>query len=223
MKDIISFLTELGNHNNKIWFDAHKDWYCACKSKWDTFALQFLHDVELMDSDVHGLTISDITYRIYRDLRFSQDKRPYKWHLCVYVCPKGKKSGMGGYYVHIEPLTNTYFLCGGLYNPAPASLYSIREQIMLEPQEFHAAVEQCSGFSLPWENALKRFPKGFSADSPYADYYRLRSFEVVKSLTLDEVLDGEFSTFAVRELRRTVPFTQLLNRCVSYAKEKGGF
>lgn len=96
MKDILEFLEQLTINNNKPWFDAHKDEYKAVKAKFDAFALDFLHGVEQFEPRVKNLALKDITYRIYRDLRFSKDKRPYKdWH-GVYVCPQGKKYPSSG-------------------------------------------------------------------------------------------------------------------------------
>lgn len=219
MKEIIEFLTELADNNNKQWFDEHKERYKEVKAKWDDFSLKFMAGVEQFDSRIQGLQLKDITYRIYRDLRFTHDKRPYKWHFGTYVCPKGKKSGMGGYYIHIEPSTDTYFLCGGLYCPDKATRDSVREEIMLEPDGFHDALQQCPDFVLPWDSALKNVPKGFSPEDKHAEYYRLKSYEVYKHITKADVLRKDFLASALEDLKRTQPFTEILNRCFDYAHE----
>ena len=77
MKKTVDFLTALAVNNNKTWFDSHKDLYLEAKAEWDAFALRFLAGVERFDPRVKGLQLKDITYRMYRDLRFTQDKRPY--------------------------------------------------------------------------------------------------------------------------------------------------
>lgn len=217
MKEIIDFLEALAANNNKPWFDEHKAWYKEVKAKWDALAMQFLAGVEQFDPRVHDLQLKDITYRIYRDLRFTLDKRPYKWHIGVYVCPGGKKSGMGGYYIHIEPATDTYFLCGGLYNPDKATLKSIREEIMLEPDAFHEALCLCPDFQLPWDSALKNVPKGYSPEDKHSEYYRLKTFEVYKPLTQEDVLQPDFLSKALSDLARTQPFTETVNKCFEYA------
>ncbi len=217
MKQTIDFLTALAENNNKVWFDGHKDIYKEVKAECDAFSLRFLAGVEQFDSRVSGLQLKDITYRIYRDLRFTQDKRPYKWHFGTYVCPGGKKSGMGGYYIHIEPSTDTYFICGGLYNPDRETLKSIREEVMLEPDAFHESLASCPDFELPWETALKKVPKNFSPEDKYADYYRLKSFELYKHLTKKDVQEDDFLAKALANLERTQPFTEVLNRCFEYA------
>ena len=217
MKKTIDFLAALAANNNKPWFDGHKSLYMEAKTEWDAFAMRFLAGVEQFDQRVSGLQLKDITYRIYRDLRFTQDKRPYKWHFGTYVCPGGKTPGLGGYYIHVEPATDTYLLCGGLYNPDKATLKSIREEVMLEPEAFHAALAPCPDFLLPWETALRKVPRDYSPEDMHSEYYRLRSFELCKRITKEEVLSEDFLTNALSALARTQPFTEILNRCFEYA------
>ena len=92
---------------------------------------------------------------------------------------------------------------------------------MCEPEAFDKAVKACEGFSLPWENALKRTPNGFSPDDPHADNYRLRSYEMMRDITVDDVLRPDFIDYAAEELRRVQPFNEILNRCYDYAHENG--
>ena len=219
MKQILDFLTRLGENNNKVWFDAHKTEYLEVKAKFEEFSLRFLRGVEDFDPRVKNLGIKDITYRIYRDVRFSDDKRPYKWHMGVYVCPKGKKSGMAGYYIHLEPVTNTFFVCAGLYNPTKEVQASIREEIMLNGKQFDEALQQCKDFELPWDAALKKMPRGFNEEDEYSRYYRLKSYELYKTVTKREVLSKDFLDKALADLRRTHAFNEILNRCFDFAYE----
>lgn len=217
MKEILDFMTRLAENNNKPWFDAHKAEYLEVKKRFDEFALQFLHGVEEFDARVKNLGLKDITYRIYRDVRFTEDKRPYKWHMGVYVCPKGKKSGMAGYYIHLEPVTETFFICGGLYNPAKEVVASVREDIMLNGREFDEALQRCADFELPWDSALKKMPRGYDEKDEYSRYYRLKSYEIYKHVGRREVLDKDFLAHALADLRRTQPFNEILNRCFDFA------
>lgn len=210
-------MTRLAENNNKPWFDAHKAEYLEVKKRFDEFALQFLHGVEEFDARVKNLGLKDITYRIYRDVRFTEDKRPYKWHMGVYVCPKGKKSGMAGYYIHLEPVTETFFICGGLYNPAKEVVTSVREDIMLNGREFDEALQRCADFELPWDSALKKMPRGYDEKDEYSRYYRLKSYEIYKHVGRREVLDKDFLAHALADLRRTQPFNEILNRCFDFA------
>lgn len=222
MKEIIDFLQRLAKNNDKTWFDAHKNEYLDVKKRFEEFALEFMHGVEEFEPRVHGLQIKDITYRIYRDVRFSLDKRPYKTWMGVYVCPKGKKSGMAGYYIHIEPDTNEYFLAAGLYNPTKEVLKSVREEIMLEGDHFVGTLENCKDFTLPWDEALKRVPKGYDENYKHSKYYRLKTYTLFKPLTKKQVLSKDFLKDALADLKRCQEYNETLNRCYDYAYEMEG-
>jgi uncharacterized protein (TIGR02453 family) len=170
------------------------------------------------DKSLEGLQVKDCTYRIYRDLRFSHDKTPYKQHIGTFVCPHGKKSGYAGYYVHIEPNVR-YFICAGLWCPEPRFVKSVREEIMLDGKNFDKAIRKAKGFSLSWEDSLKKVPAGFNAEDEFADYYRLRSFLVEKDIDENYILDKDFVEHVVADLRRTYEFNSLLNKSVEYAIE----
>src|SRR5574344_204710 len=101
MKEIIAFLKDLSNNNNKEWFNANKDRYISVQAKFNEIVEQIIGGIQEFDSSVSGLTVKDCIYRIYRDIRFSNDKSPYKTHMGAYICPGGKKSGYSGYYFHI--------------------------------------------------------------------------------------------------------------------------
>ena len=101
MKRVIEFLQNLVANNNKVWFDAHKDEYLLAKKVFEDFTEQLIAKVEAFDPSVKGLKVKDCTYRIYRDVRFSKDKSPYKTHMGCYICRGGKKSGYSGYYFHV--------------------------------------------------------------------------------------------------------------------------
>ncbi len=219
MERILDFMTQLAENNNKPWFDAHKEEYLEVKKRFEDFSMRFLQGIEEFDHRVKNLTIRDINYRIYRDVRFTEDKRPYKWHMGVYVCPKGKKSGMAGYYIHLEPVTETFFLCSGLYNPSKEVLASVREDIMLNGKAFHDTLQRCSDFQLPWDSALKKMPRGFDEKDEYSRYYRLKSYEIYKPVTRKDVLAKDFLQRALADLRRTYEYNEIINRSFDYAYE----
>ena len=220
MKEALDFYLRLSQNNNKPWFDAHRDEYETVKKKVAAMAEAFIRGVEQFDPRCRNLQVKDCTYRINRDIRFSNDKRPYKDWFGIYVCPGGKKSGMAGYYIHFEPASDTYFMCGGLYNPTKEVLKSIREQIMLEPDEFHEAVLACgSNFHLNWEHALKRFPVGYSETDKHSEYYRLRSFEIYSDVTRKDVTSKDYLPKALARLEKCHQLNELLNKCVDYARE----
>lgn len=218
---IIGFLSDLSEHNDREWFQEHKDRYLHFKEVSDAFALEFLEKMSVKDPRLVGLGLKDITYRIYRDIRFSADKSPYKTWFGAYLSPGGKKSRYAGYYIHFEPACGCYMLCSGLYCPTPATIRSVREEIMLSGDRFEEAFRRCRGFDFEWDEAYRRVPPGWSAEDRYSEYYRLRTYVVVRHCTESEFLRDGLIDMAVRKLAPTVPFNILLDRCVDYGREMG--
>ena len=221
MKDIINFLEELAANNDRAWFEANRDRYKAVKSRMDAVAKDFIEAVAAFDPSVEGVQVKDATYRIYRDTRFTKDKSPYKTWFGVYVCPRGKRSGLSGYYMHVEPDQNHYMLCTGAYCPTAGEIKSVREEIMTEGDAFVETIRQAEGFDIDWSTAYKRMPQGLSAEDPHSEYYRLRNFLLVKLIDRDFVLSDDFISRAADQMSRTRPFNDTLNRAIEYAREMG--
>ena len=221
MKEIIDFLRELHANNNREWFEANRTRYKAVKAKMDEVAARFIEAMASFDSSVEGLRVQDCTYRIYRDTRFSKDKSPYKTWFGVYVCPRGKKLGFSGYYMHIEPAENHYMICTGAYCPTAGEQKSVREEFMTDGEAFVEAIRAAEGFELDWSEAYKRVPRGWSAEDEFAEYYRLRNFLVVKMVDEEYFTsDGYFERVAA-DFSLTKPFNDTLNRAIEYAREMG--
>ena len=215
MEQVVAFLEELAQHNYKEWFDVHKGEYMQAKNTIAVVAAELISRIAEFDPRMQGLRVEDCTYRIYRDIRFSADKTPYKTHMGIYVCAGGKKSGRAGYYLHIEPGTDTYFICSGLYNPTKEMIKSVREEIMLSGDKFEAAVQAAKGFTIDWDGALTRLPLGWS-EGPHSDYYRLKSYLLIKPLKRKYITDDNLARRAARDLKPTLAFCEMLNRCVDY-------
>ena len=221
MKDIINFLEDLAANNDRAWFETNRDRYKAVKSRMDAVAKDFIEAVAAFDPSVEGVQVKDATYRIYRDTRFTKDKSPYKTWFGVYVCPRGKRSGLSGYYMHVEPDQNHYMLCTGAYCPTAGEIKSVREEIMTEGDAFVETIRQAEGFDIDWSTAYKRMPQGWSAEDPHSEYYRLRNFLLVKLIDRDFVLSDDFISRAADQMSRTRPFNDTLNRAIEYAREMG--
>ncbi len=222
MKETLDFLRSLQRHNDRTWFNLHKDEYRAVKDRIDSLAAQLIDGIAGFDNSVVGLTPADCTYRIYRDTRFSNDKTPYKTHIGIYVCRGGKKSPYAGYYLHMEPDGNTprHTLIAGLYCPGSKILHSVREEICYNGEEFEAAVRHASGFTIYRGNMLKRTPTGFPADTPCADYLRLRDVYLERSVDDAFLTADGLAERCTAEFARTFPFVTRLNMAVDYALEE---
>lgn len=230
MKTLLEFLEVLRRNNNREWFADHKAEYRLVQQETEDITARLIDGISSFDGSVSGLSPRDCTYRIYRDTRFSKDKLPYKTHIGIYVCPGGKKSGMSGYYFHIEPPTpaepepcNGFsggsLISVGLYMPEAAVLKSIREEICYNGEEFLRNVSKAEGFSLNRSNALKRIPLGFPSDSPYADYLKLKDIYLEKRMDENILLSGDYISWAVGAFATAYDFNCQLNRAVEYAFE----
>lgn len=221
MKSILDFLSELSEHNDRTWFEANRDRYKQVKKRMDEIAAEFIEAVAAFDPAVEGVQVKDATYRIYRDTRFTKDKSPYKTWFGVYVCPRGKKSGFSGYYMHVEPDQNHYMLCTGAYCPTAGEIRSVREEIMTEGDAFVESIEAATGFEVDWSSALKRMPQGWSAEDQHSEYYRLRNFLLVKLVDKEYFLRPDAIQQAAKDMQCTRPFNDTLNRAIEYAREMG--
>lgn len=224
MKKVIEFLTLLRQNNNRDWFEANRPMYEQALGEFNAFAAELIAALGVMDPAVAGLSLKDCTYRIYRDTRFSANKEPYKTHMGAFAAPYGKKSGYAGYYFHIEPAGGEFIgnslLAVGVYCPEPKVLKSLRDEIIDNGAQVVAAINQAEGFKVEESSKLTRVPKGYPADSPYAEYLKLKDISLYKPVDDDYLLRPGLVDRVVEDFRKTKNFNTLFNRAVSFAKEE---
>lgn len=225
MKQVIAFLRELHDNNNREWFDTHRAEWKRVKTRFAGFTEQLIDGISAFDPSVRGLRVQDCTYRIARDTRFSPDKTPYKEYIGAYIAPGGKKSGYAGYYFHVEPDTgegSTYghMLAVGLYCPEPVVLRSVRDEIFDNGAEVERTIREADAFTLCRDNTLRRTPKGYPSGSAYDELLRLRELLLERRLTERELLDDGLLERTLEAFRQAQPFVALLNRAVQFAYEE---
>jgi len=188
-KQILSFLEQVRDNNNRPWFLQHKAEYQACKADFDKAVAEAIARYSEFDDGIKHLQVKDCVYRFYRDIRFSPDKSPYKRHFGAYICNYGRKSLYGGYYLHIEP--DNCMLAIGCYWLPTNILTSCRNEIMGNIDTWREAVEN-KGFvklfgrpnQTTWDDgkrgfgleALKTVPSGFPRDYEYIEYLRMKDY-----------------------------------------------
>jgi uncharacterized protein (TIGR02453 family) len=214
---VLDFLKELKKHNNREWFEANKEFYLKSKKSFDNFVLQLIQIVKSIDPSIGSPEPKDCTFRIYRDVRFSKEKSPYKTNFGAYINRGGKNSPRAGYYFHIEP--GEIFMSGGIYMPQSPILKAIREAIIDEPENFKAIIDD-PGFKkyFPELNGeqLKTFPQGYPKDHPDIELLKYKSYFVMrpvdeKILTSPGLVDEIRNTFT-----RLKPFNDFLNRAIEH-------
>ncbi len=225
MKEIIAFLRDLQQHNDRTWFQAHKEQFADVQARFHVFVDELIKGIAQFDPAISGLNAKECTYRIYRDVRFSADKSPYKTHLGAFICPGGKKSGYSGYYFHVstggEGYPDNHMLAVGDYCCTPESLKILREDIAYGQGDFEEALRQAdSRFWLDRGGALKRNPKGFPEGTPYEEYLRLKAFCLCYTPDDDFMLAEGLVSRVADLFRTTRPFLEYINRGIAYSREK---
>lgn len=186
-KEAIDFLNELIKNNNRDWFETHKPDFKKLQKQMKVFneaVFETLKDYDEIDSYK--------MFRIYRDVRFSKNKLPYKTNFGSSF-HRLKPALRGGYYLHIEP--HKSFIATGFWSPEKDDLFRIRKELEVDAAELRAILKneeiQKVWGTLEGEE-LKTAPKGFDKEHPAIDLIRKKQFMFTKSFTNDEVLSANF-------------------------------
>lgn len=226
MQSVLDFLYDLSSHNDREWFNANKKRYVEANNTFNTFAVELARRLGEIDSQIGRQQLKDMTYRIYRDVRFSKYKQPYKTHFGAFICKGGKKSPYSGYYfqVGVEGQGNfegANLLATGDYIIDPKALRVLREDISMGDGEFGNLVRSCAPcFEMDFEGCLKKLPAGFPADCPDADYLRLKKYCVCYSAPDSFMTSPELLERTVALFKTTTPLLHYINRGIEYAIEE---
>lgn len=191
---ILKFLRDIARNNNRDWFEKNKPRYLEAKSAFDDF-LEALHKELLkFDESLAGLNPRKLAFRIYRDVRFSKDKRPYKINMGAGFSAHGKMEQEPGYYIHIEP--GKSFVAGGLYMPDPENLAKVRQEIDYNAEVFQKILND--KVFKKYFNGLDDFdqvktaPKGYPKDHPHIGLLKNKSFVASHYFSDTQVKDKKF-------------------------------
>jgi uncharacterized protein (TIGR02453 family) len=215
-KEIFRFLQQLKKNNDKEWFDENRENYLKLKKEFEQFIDLVIAEISRFDKDAGQNTAKTSIFRINRDVRFSNDKSPYKTNFGAFVAKGGRKGINAGYYIHVEP--GQCFLAGGIYMPSAPMLKAIREEIYENIDEFRKII-QAPAFVRHFgdrlgDDKLSSAPKGFPKDFPYIDYLKYKSYTVIKSEPDSLYHKADF----IKEVRDVftamAPFNFFLNRAV---------
>lgn len=213
MKEILKYLKSLRAHNDRIWFNEHKDQYLKVKDKIEVLTARLIAGVAEFDPDASRLRPADCLYRIYRDTRFSTDKTPYKTHIGIYINPPfGKKNERSGYYLHIEP--GATMVAGGAWMPQGEMLKAIRQDIFDNVDEYLEILnnpEFKKHFGTIGEKLLKTAPKGFPKDWEYIDLLKPRYFTTYSHLTDEDIKSPDFTDIVLERMKLLKPMNDFFN------------
>jgi len=213
MQTVFKFLKQLKANNNKDWFDKNKVQFLKAKEEFEVFVDDLIKGIRKFDKKLEpGLTAKKCVFRIYRDVRFSKDKTPYKIFMSADINPGGKGANSGGYYIQIQPGEN--FLAGGIYDPTPEMLQAIRQEIDYNPKAITKILNSASfkkyfkGFDVI--DPLKTAPKGFEKDHPQLELLKNRHFIVSHELSDKEILSPGSDKKVVEGFKAMHPLIEYL-------------
>ncbi len=216
----LKFLKDLAKNNNKPWFDTNRSRYQDAKADFEIFVGSLLSAFIKFDDSLHHLVAKDCMFRINRDVRFSNDKSPYKTNMAMYASKGGKKAfDCAGYYLHIEP--GKCFFAGGIWMPPAPILKTIRQEIDYNFAAFKKILSEkrfantFGGLSKEGDVLLTRPPKGYEENNPAIAFLKYKSF--IASVNFpDEVLTQKDAGKTIAAYGKNLyPFIQYLNHAVA--------
>ena len=210
-KSTLDFLADLSQNNNREWFNENKKRYEAARKNYTAFLDELLEEMAAFEPVALDQKGKDLLFRIYRDVRFSHDKRPYKDHFGAYIAEGGRKSIYPGYYLHLA--ANNSFVAGGLWMPPSDYLKAVRQEIDYNLDEFKSIVEGedfKKRFGSISGEQLKNIPKGYDKENPAIEYLRYKSWNAVMPLTDRTVLSSNFRDVVLEAFKAVKPLNDFL-------------
>jgi len=213
----LSYLALLKENNYREWYHENKFIYEEAKKEFETFVLSLIKEVKMIDNEVGYPEPKDCIFRIFRDIRFSPDKTPYKTHFGVFIAKGGnRKSEYGGYYFHLEP--GNALLAGGIWQPQPDILKAVREEIYHNVDEFLAILSDKEFKkqlgNLNQEYVLKTSPKDYPKDWPHIELLKYKSFTVSKAVPDDLLHSPKLMDEISAVFKAIMPVNKFLNKVI---------
>ncbi len=215
-KEGIKFLRSLKKNNNREWFAKHKTEYEEfVKLPFQSLIAALKPPLEkiMPEIDIHP---KRNVFRIYRDIRFSKNKQPYKTHAAAVFHVRGHKwEDSAGYYVHIEP--GQIYVGGGLYMPNGDQLKKIRAAIAEKEEEFRSIMESPNfkkTFGTLEGEKLQRAPVGYPVDHPMIEWLKFKSFYAGVDWDEKECYSAKFVDNVIGIYEKLIPLIKFLNEAV---------
>jgi uncharacterized protein (TIGR02453 family) len=209
----LDFFSELRANNTREWFQDHKKRYDLALNEFRALVAAWHAGLSAHYPDIADNDPKKAIFRIYRDVRFSTNKAPYKDHLGASLCKGGRTAPFAGYYLHLSP--GESFFAGGRWMPENAELKKIRQEFDYNYEQLKAITE-APGFKeifgdLSNEHSLKTSPRDYPADHVAIDWLKLKSFIVSVPIPDEQVLAADFPERIVSYSKIMKPFLDFLN------------
>lgn len=208
------FVIDLSKNNNREWFTEHKPKYEIERENVIQFAESLLKEMNTHDN-IENESGKKCLHRIYRDIRFSKNKTPYKNHWPVSFKRASKKL-RGSYYLHLEP--GSIFIGCGFWGPDKEDLFRIRQQISLFGSELNEVLENKKfkkEFGTMEGGQLKNGPKGFDKEDQFIELLKYKQFMISKRFTDKEALNLGFAKEVSDSFKRMRPFLDFMTEALT--------
>lgn len=209
-KEVFHFLKQLAQNNNRDWFKDNKNLHDNSKKAVLKFAEQLFHQLK-KDNNLDEFKV----FRIYRDIRFSKNKTPYKTHFGIGF-HREKPKFRGGYYLHLEP--GNSFIAAGFWQPNKDDLLRIRKEIELDHENFIKVTAEKS-LVKSWNTLkgeqLKTAPKGFDKSHPAIKLLRFKQFIYSQEISDSELVNTKFDKFLINEFKSIYPFLNYMSEVLT--------
>jgi len=219
IRDLIQFLAELSENNNRAWFVMNKPRYDILRAEFLELVTELVADIAKFDPPVAACIPKKALFRINRDMRFSHDKSPYKTTFSAAITASGmKKPSEGGgpmYYFHIDA-HGKLFYAAGEYMPPPPRLRAIRQQVIADASGFGKLIKNRKLLEtyggLGEESKLSRPPKGFDADAPHMEYLKLKNFIVSAERSIAKKIPTDLGRDLALSFKDALPLVTWLRK-----------
>ena len=217
--EALTFLRNLAKHNDREWFNPRKAVFEAELKEPMLAIVRKITDAMMDFAPNHVRPAEKSLFRIYRDTRFSSDKRPYKTHVAAWWSHQGlEKTSGAGYYFHVS--AKEMIIAAGAYMPEKDQLAAIRHWLLDHHAEFRALLKKPAvrkHFTEFDGNALTRPPKGFLADHPALDLIQCRQWGLAATLPAEEALTPNIAATIIRYFKLAAPVVDALNMPIAAA------
>lgn len=211
----INFLSSLRANNSREWFQDHKDQYDEALLNVKLFIEAMIVELSKFDPLINtDIKAAKCMFRIYRDVRFSKDKSPYKSWLAAGISIDGRKLEGPEYYIHIEPQNS--FIAAGYWRPKKEHLDAIRQEIDYNYSALELALKNGDWqlADLSPEDKLSRPPAGYSADDPNIEILKLKSFIIHQPLTDTELTSLDALQDVIAVCKRIYPLKKFIQEAI---------
>jgi uncharacterized protein (TIGR02453 family) len=216
MKQVLDFLSQLGENNNREWFNGHKQAYESARTRVGAVVSMVIPELAKFDETLKYVAPKDCIFRIYKDVRFSKDKLPYKTNMGAWITGAGRKSSGPGYYIHVQP--GGSFLAAGVYMPDPLQLKKIRNEIYYNVAEFKAILNEKKlkkySAGLSDMDKGKMAPRDYPKDFPDMDLLKYKHYTLSYPMRDEMVASDHFTELALLAFKTMFPFNSFLKRAL---------